>query len=75
MPALLHLGISTTSGALGLNSFNHPWMFQVSYVFTPPALVPMVLSQVFSGTCQGSTQIFDSGVTMMDGGSLAPHSS
>ena len=30
MPALLHLGISTTSGGLGLNAFNHPWMFQVS---------------------------------------------
>ena len=24
-------------GALGLNVFNHPWMFQVSYVFPPPA--------------------------------------
>ena len=32
-------------GALGLNTFNHPWMFQVSYVFPPPALVPMVLSK------------------------------
>ena len=32
-------------GAFGLNAFNHPWMFQVSYVFPPPALVPLVLSQ------------------------------
>ena len=31
-------------GALGLNAFNHPWMFEVSYVFPPPALVPLVLS-------------------------------
>ena len=26
-------------GALGLNAFNHPWKFQVGYVFLPPALV------------------------------------
>ena len=45
MPALLHLGISTTSGALGLNAFNHLWTFQVSYVFPPPALVPLVVSK------------------------------
>ena len=31
-------------GALGLNAFNHPWTFQVSYVFSPPTLVPVVLS-------------------------------
>ena len=28
---------------LCLNAFNHPWMFQVSYVFPAPALVPLVL--------------------------------
>ena len=32
-------------GALGLNAFSHPWTFQVSYVFPPPALVPLVLSK------------------------------
>ena len=32
-------------GAMGLNAFNHPWTFQVSYVFPPPALVPLVLSK------------------------------
>ena len=32
-------------GALGLNAFSHPWNFQVSYVFPPPALVPLVLSK------------------------------
>ena len=31
-------------GALGLNAFNHPWTFQVSYLF-PPILVPLVLSK------------------------------
>ena len=45
MPALLHLRISTTCGALGLNAFNHPWTFQVGYLFPPPALVPLVLSK------------------------------
>ena len=28
-------------GALELNAFNHPWMCQVSYLFPPPALVPL----------------------------------
>ena len=32
-------------GALGLIAFNHPWTFQVSNVFPPPALVPLVLSK------------------------------
>ena len=32
-------------GALGLNTFSHPWKFQVSYVFPPLALVPLVLSK------------------------------
>ena len=32
-------------GALGLNAFSCPWTFQVSYVFSPPALVPLGLSR------------------------------
>ena len=32
-------------GALKLNAFHHPWSFQVSYVFPPLALVPLVLSK------------------------------
>ena len=28
-----------------MNAFNHPWLFQVSNVFPPPALVPIVLSR------------------------------
>ena len=32
-------------GALGSNAFSHPWTFQVSYVFPPLALVPLVLSK------------------------------
>ena len=29
---------------LNLNAFNHPWTYQVSYLFPPSASVPMVLS-------------------------------
>ena len=31
--------------ALGLNAFNHPWKYQVIYVFPPPPLVLLVLSR------------------------------
>ena len=44
-------------------------------MFPPPALVPLILSQVSGGTCQWSTQIFDSGGTMLDGGFLASYCS
>ena len=40
-------------GALGLNAFSHPWMFQVSYVFPPPALVPLVLSKFLAEHIDG----------------------
>ena len=32
-------------GAFGVNGFSHLWNFQVSYVFPPLALVPLVLSK------------------------------
>ena len=31
--------------ALGMNDFNHPWTYQVSYVYLPAAWVPPVLSK------------------------------
>ena len=40
-------------GALGLNAFSHPWTFQVSYVFPPPALVPLVLSKFLAEHVNG----------------------
>ena len=40
-------------GALGLNTFSHPWTFQVSYVFPPLALVPLVLSKFLAEHVSG----------------------
>ena len=40
-------------GVLGLNAFNHLWMFQVSYVFPPPALVSIVLSKFLAEHVKG----------------------
>ena len=40
-------------GALGLNAFNHPWMFQVSYMFPPPTLVLLVLSKFLAEHVKG----------------------
>ena len=40
-------------GVLGLNAFSHPWTFQVSYVFPPPALVPLVLSKFLAEHISG----------------------
>ena len=40
-------------GALGLNAFNHPSMFQVGYVFPPPTLIPLVLSKFLAEHVKG----------------------
>ena len=40
-------------GALELNAFSHPWKFQVSYVFPPLALVPLVLSKFLAEHVNG----------------------
>ena len=40
-------------GALGLNAFSHPWKFQVSYVFPPLALVPLVLARFLAEHVNG----------------------
>ena len=62
-------------GALGLNAFSHPSKFQVSYVFPPPALVPLVLAKFLAEHVNGQLKTFTSGGSMLDGGSLASHSS
>ena len=48
---LLHMG------ALGLNAFNHPWMFQVSYIFPFPALIPLVLSMFLAEHVKGQLRL------------------
>ena len=44
-------------GALGLNAFNHPWTFQVSYVFPPPTLVPLVLFKFLAEYVKGQLRL------------------
>ena len=61
-------------GSLRLNALNHPWMFHVSYMFSP-ALIPLVLSKFLTEHVKGQLKMFDSVGTMLDGGSFAPHSS
>ena len=43
--ASLQSGKKLPSGALGLNMFSHGWKSQVSYVLSPPAFIPLVLSK------------------------------
>ena len=72
VPALFHLGNSTTFGGLGVECL------QLSLDFSGKLCVSSSGSssvQVSGGTCQQSTQTFDSGGAMLDGGSLASHSS
>ena len=43
-------------GALGLNAFSHPWTHQVSYMFPPSALVPLVLSKFLAEHITGQVR-------------------
>ena len=47
MSVLICLGqsVNTVFGVLGLNTLNHSWQFQMSYIFPLQALVPMVQSK------------------------------
>ena len=62
-------------GALGLNAFNHLWMFQVVYMFPPPTLVPLVLSRFLAEHVKGQLRQLILVVPCWMEGSLAPHSS
>ena len=57
-------------GALGLNAFSHPWTFQVSYVSFSCSSSSGSL-QISGRTCQWSTQTFDSGGALLNGGFLS----
>ena len=44
-------------GAFGLHAFNYPWTYQVSYVFPPPVLVPLVLSTLLGEHVTGQLRL------------------
>ena len=75
VPALLHLGISTTSRGFGGECLQ-PFLDVSGKLCVSFSCISSSGSVQVSGrTCHRSTQMFDSGGTMLDGGSLDPHSS
>ena len=54
--------------ALGMNTFNHPWTYEMIYVFSPSALVPPSSVQASARTCHKSVQTSNSSYTLLDGG-------
>ena len=75
IPALLHLGISTTSGGLGVEYLQPSLDVSGRLCVSSSCISSSGSAQVSGRTCQRSTQTIDSGSTMLDGGSLALHSS
>ena len=75
MPALFHFGNSTTSRGLGVECLQPSLDFLGKLCVSSSGSGPSCSVQVSSRTCQQSTQTFDSGGTMLDGGSLASHHS
>ena len=71
MPAVIHLKNQLPQAALGSNAFNHPCQFQVFYVFSPPALLPVVLFTLFAEHIIGQFLTSDLCCTLLDGSSLA----
>ena len=59
-------------GALGLNTFSHPWTYEVSYVLSPAALVTLVFIQVSTKTCHRSINTSDSSCTLLVEASWLP---
>ena len=75
MPALFHFGNSTASGGIGVECLQPSLDFSGKLCGSSSSSGPSCSVQVSSRTCQRSTQTFDSGGTMLDGGSLASHHS
>ena len=75
MLALLHLGISTTSGGLGVECLQPSLDISCKLHVSSSCISWSGSVQVSGRTCQRSTHLVGSGNTMLDGGSLAPHSS
>ena len=46
-----------TTGALEFSAFNHPWTFQVNYVFSPPGLVPLDLCKFLADHVKGQLRL------------------
>ena len=75
MPALFHFGNSTACGGLGVECLQLSLEFSGKFCVSSSSSGPSCSVQISSRTCQQSTQTFFSGGTMLDGGSLASHSS
>ena len=75
MPAFVHLGNTATSGDLMVDCLQ-PSLEVSGKLYVSSFCISSSISVQDSGrTCQQSTQTFDSGCTVLDGGSLASHSS
>ena len=75
MPALFHFGNSAASGGLGVECLQPSLEISGKLCVSSSSSGPSCSVQVSSRTCQQSTQTFTSGGSMLDGGSLASHSS
>ena len=75
MPALFHFGNSSASGGLGVECLQPSLEFSGKLCVSSSSSGPSCSVQVSSRTSQWSTQTFTSGGSMLDGGSLASHSS
>ena len=75
MPTLFHFENSTASGGLGVECLQPPLEISGKLSVSSSSSGPSCSGQVSSRTCQRSTQTFTSGGSMLDGGSLASHSS
>ena len=75
MPALFHFGNSTACGGLGVECLQPSLEFSGKLCVSSSGSGPSCSVQVSSRTCQWSTQTLMSGGFMLNGGSLASHSS
>ena len=75
MPALFHFGNSTASWGLGVECLQPSLEISGKLCVSSSGSGPSYSVQVSSRTCQRSTQTFTSGGSILDGCSLASHSS
>ena len=71
----LHHGNSTTSGSLGIECLQPSLDFSGKLFFSFSCSSSSSSIRISGRTCQWSTQTFDSGGAILDGGSLAAHHS